>query len=61
MGLRTQCEAEGEEDEGKGCSSGNIFLHCHFLSLSFWRGWTREVGHLRGAEQVQGFKEHFSK
>lgn len=47
MGLRTRWQAEGEEEEEI------------FVSLLFWKGREKGVGHLEGAEQIQAFERIF--
>lgn len=50
---------ERRRKKGKGCPLGDTFLHCCFVSLSFWRGRKKEVAPLEGAEQMQGFERRF--
>lgn len=47
--------------KGKGCSLGNIFLHCQFLSLSFWREGRGRWAILREQIKSRDLKEHFHK
>lgn len=61
MGLKTQCDADGKEDEER----KGMFFGEHFPSLSIFKPVilerrTREVGHPEGADQVQGFERTFS-
>lgn len=53
MGLKTQCEAEGDEDkEGKRMFFGRHVPSLLFFKPPFWRerGKKKEVGHLDGAD-----------